>query len=41
MELASSYSHKNIYDFEIESMPDPTNELSKEPLIFFLNQNSD
>lgn len=34
-------SLKKLYNFEIESMPDPPNELSKEPLIFFLYQNSD
>jgi hypothetical protein len=34
-------SLKRLYDFEIESMPEPPNEFSKEPLIFFLYQNSD
>ena len=34
-------SLKKLYCFEIDSMPDPPNELSKEPLIFFLYQNSD
>ena len=34
-------SLKKCYDFEIDSMPEPSNELSKEPLIFFLYQNSD
>ena len=34
-------SLKKCYDLEIDSMPKPPNELSKEPLIFFLYQNSD
>ena len=34
-------SLKKLYDFEIDSLPQPINELSKELLIFFLYQNSD
>lgn len=34
-------SLKKLFDFKIELIPNPPNELSKEPLIFFLYQNSD
>lgn len=34
-------SLKKLYNFEINSLPEPPIEFSKEPLIFFLYQNSD